>query len=115
WLEDTLWIGTTGGVWRMHGTRAEKVDIAAIGDARAVYGFRQIGDAVWITSDRGLYRYTDGEVAHVGLQHGLPFDTVFELVPDTLGNAWLSSNRGIWRTSVQQLQAVADRKQQRIE
>ncbi|KRG44170.1 histidine kinase [Stenotrophomonas pictorum JCM 9942] len=115
WLEDTLWIGTTEGVWRMQGGRAQKIDIAKLGDARAVYGFRQIDDAVWITSDRGLYRYTGNGLAHVGLQHGLPVDTVFELVPDALGNVWLSSNRGIWRTDAQQLQAVADGTRPRLE
>lgn len=115
WLDDALWIGTTEGAWRMRGDQVEKIDVAALGDARAVYSFRQIGDAVWITSDRGLFRYGSGGLAHVGLQQGLPVDTVFELIPDALGNIWISSNRGIWRTTLAQLEAVADRKRPRLE
>ncbi|WP_442684374.1 diguanylate cyclase [Stenotrophomonas sp. JC08] len=115
WLQDALWIGTTEGVWRLQGEHVEKVDIATLGEARAAYGFRQIGQAVWITSDRGLHRYAGGKLAHVGLQHGLPVDTVFELIPDELGNVWVSSNRGVWQTRLEALEAVADGRQARLE
>ena len=115
WLDGALWIGTTTGVWRLHDGKAEPLDVKGMGDARAIYGFRQIGDAIWMTSDRGLYRYRQGQLAAVGREQGVPVDTMFELVPDLLGNAWLSSNRGIWRTSVQALEAVADGRQPRLE
>src|SRR5690606_15332888 len=115
WLQDALWIGTTEGVWRLQGGQVEKIDIATLGDARAAYGFRQIGQAVWITSDRGLYRYAGGKLAHVGRQKGLPVDTVFELIPDELGSVWVSSNRGVWQARLEELEAVADGRQARLE
>jgi ligand-binding sensor domain-containing protein len=65
----------------------------------AVFGFHQLGDAMWISSDRGLYRWRDGKLARVGLEQGMPVDAVFQLVPDRLGNVWISSNRGVLRTA----------------
>ncbi|WP_305806419.1 ligand-binding sensor domain-containing diguanylate cyclase [Stenotrophomonas sp. YIM B06876] len=115
WLEGALWIGTTEGVWRLQDGKAEQVDVAAAGDARSVYGFRQIGTAVWMTSDRGLYRYAGGRLSAVGREQGMPVDTTFELVPDRLGNVWLSSNRGIWRTRLEALEAVAAGRQPRLQ
>lgn len=38
----------------------------------------------------------------------MPVDTVFQLVQDRLGNAWISSNRGVLRTEFKTLDAVAD-------
>lgn len=114
WFNRALWIGTTTGAWRMQDGRIERLDIAGTSGARAVYGFSPVGDAVWITTDRGLLRYRHGEFAGVSLHHGLPMDTVFELLPDQLGNAWLSSNRGVWRTSIDALDAVADGRLQRL-
>ena len=108
WLDDVLWIGTAEGAWRLLDDRIEKLPVAQSNGARAVYGFRQLGDAVWMTTDRGLLRYRDGRLATVGLEHGLPVDTFFELIPDTHGNVWISSNRGVWRTRVDRLEAVAN-------
>ncbi|MGV8959464.1 MAG: diguanylate cyclase [Stenotrophomonas sp.] len=115
WLDGVLWIGTTEGVWRLQDGKAEPVDVAGAGDARSVYGFRQIGNAVWMTSDRGLYRYEAGRLTAVGREQGMPVDTTFELVPDPLGNIWLSSNRGIWRTRMDALEAVAAGRQPRLQ
>lgn len=114
WNDGALWIGTIDGAWRLQGDVATRLDVAGVGGARAVYGFQPLDGAMWITTDRGLYRYRDGKLVAVGLAQGLPIDTVFELVPDRLGNAWLSSNRGVWRTRSEALTAVADGRQSRL-
>ena len=104
-----LWIGSVEGASVLRGDRVEKIDLdAAGGGARSVFGFRQVDDAVWISTDRGLYRYRDGRVSRVGLEQGLPVDAVFQLVPDRQGEAWLSSNRGVIRVPMDALQLVAD-------
>ncbi len=110
-----LWIGTIEGIRVLRGNRVEAVDLAPLGGGRSVFGFQHIGDAMWISSDRGLYRYRDGQLARVGLEQGMPVDTVFQLVPDRIGNVWISSNRGILRTDMALLNDVADGRRRGVE
>jgi len=110
-----LWIGTIEGIRVLRGDRVESVDLAPLGGGRSVFGFQHIGDAMWISSDRGLYRYRAGSLARVGLEQGMPVDTVFQLVPDRIGNVWISSNRGVLRTDMALLNDVADGRRRRIE
>ncbi len=99
----------------LRGDRVERIDLdAAGGDARSVFGFQPLDGAVWIATDRGLYRYRDGRVARVGLEQGLPVDAVFQMVPDRHGEAWVSSNRGVVRVPLDDLQAVADGRAPRL-
>lgn len=109
-IDGGLWIGSVEGasVLRADGT-VERVPLEqAGGDPRTVFGFHKVGDAVWITSDRGLYRVRGGRLARVGLEQGLPVDTVFSLLADAAGNAWITSNRGVLRLPLAALEAAAD-------
>ena len=110
-----LWIGTIEGVRVVRGTQIQRIELADLGGARTVFGFRQLGSDMWIVSDRGLYRYRDGALARVGLEQGMPVDAVFEMVPDQSGNIWITSNRGVLRTTHEALDAVADGHIARIE
>jgi len=110
-----LWIGTIEGIRVLRGDRVQRIDLAGLGGARSVFGFQQIGAAMWISTDRGLYRYQDGVLARVGLEQGMPVDTVFQLVPDKVGNVWISSNRGVLRTDMTMLNEVADGRTPRVE
>ncbi|WP_434990391.1 diguanylate cyclase domain-containing protein [Xanthomonas melonis] len=107
-LDGALWIGSVDGAAVLRDGRLQQLDLERLGGARSVFGFRSIGDAVWISTDRGLYRARRGTLARVGLEQGMPVDTVFQLVSDRLGNAWISSNRGVLRTEFEALDAVAD-------
>lgn len=110
-----LWIGTIEGASVLRGSRIERIDIDAQGDGHSVFGFRRLGNDMWIVSDRGLYRYRDGKLARVGLEQGMPVDVTFEMVPDQAGNIWITSNRGVMRTTRAALDAVADGRSARIE
>lgn len=107
-IDDALWIGSVEGASVLRGDRVERIDVERLGGARSVFGFRAIGRDVWIATDRGLYRYRDGQLARVGMEQGLPMDAVFQLVPDRVGHAWITSNRGVLRVSMQALQDAAD-------
>ena len=113
--EGALWIGTIEGIRVLRGNRVQAIDLEALGGGRSVFGFQQIGDAMWISTDRGLYRYQEGTLARVGLEQGMPVDTVFQLIPDRVGNVWISSNRGVLRTDMAMLNAVADGRAARVE
>ena len=107
-IDGALWIGSVEGAHVLRGGKVERIDVDAMGGARSVFGFRSVHGDVWIATDRGLYRYRDGKLARVGLEQGLPVDAVFQLVPDRVGNAWVTSNRGVLRIRMEALDAVAD-------
>ena len=107
-IDGALWIGSVEGAHVLRGERVERVDVNALGGARSVFGFQAVGKDVWISTDRGLFRYRDGALARVGLEQGLPVDAVFQLVPDRAGNAWVTSNRGVLRIRIDALDAAAD-------
>ncbi|WP_372383319.1 diguanylate cyclase domain-containing protein [Xanthomonas sp. NCPPB 1068] len=107
-IDGALWIGSVDGAAVLRDGTLRQLDLERLGGARSVFGFQSIGDAVWISTDRGLYRARGGSLARVGLEQGMPVDTVFQLVEDRVGNAWISSNRGMLRTGFAALNAVAD-------
>ena len=110
-----LWVGSTEGVRIVRPRRVERLALSDLGGARSVFGLQSIGQSMWICTDRGLYRWRDGQLGRVGLEQGLPVDTVFQLVPDRLGNVWISSNRGVLRTDMVSLNEVADGRRERVE
>ena len=107
-IDGALWIGSVEGASVLRDGRIERIDVNALGGARSVFGFQQVGDDVWISTDRGLYRHRGGTLARVGLEQGLPVDAVFQVVRDRRGNAWVTSNRGVLRLRMDALQAAAD-------
>lgn len=110
WVDGELWIGSVEGasVLRADG-RVERVPLqAAGGDPRTVFGFHRLGQALWISTDRGLYRWQQGRLARVGLEQGLPVDAVFHVLGGPAGDAWISSNRGVLRVPRPALEAAAD-------
>ena len=67
-----------------------------------------------MATDRGLVRHRDGALRFVGVQHGLPVDTLFAVVDDGRGNLWLTSNRGVLRVARDAVEAVMDGKATRV-
>ena len=64
---------------------------------------------VWIgTAYGGLNRYKDGKLAAITSSHGLQDDSVFSILEDDDRNLWMSSNKGIFRATLNDLNAVAD-------
>ena len=110
WVDGELWIGSVEGasVLRADGSVHRLPLQQAGGDPRTVFGFHRLGDALWISTDRGLYRWRDGRLARVGLEQGLTVDAVFHLLPGPAGDAWISSNRGVLRVPLAALDAAAD-------
>lgn len=106
--QGTLWVGTRRGVARRVGDRLEPVPGLGetIGQARALH--EDAAGLLWVgTYDRGLLRLApDGSVAHVGPEHGLPSGGAFTLHFDGRGFLWVTSNRGLVRASVEELEQV---------
>jgi ligand-binding sensor domain-containing protein len=64
--------------------------------------------AMWVgTEGAGLWWRRDGAWFVFTTREGMFDDLIWRILDDGLGNLWMSSNRGIWRVSRQQLAAVA--------
>jgi signal transduction histidine kinase len=63
---------------------------------------------LWIgTYDGGLGRFKDGRFTRYTVKEGLFNNGVFQILEDERGNFWMSSNRGIYRVSKQELNEFA--------
>ncbi len=111
-LEDpagNLWIATYGGLSRWHEGRLSSLttkDGLASDYVRTLY--QDSAGTLWIgTYDGGLSRLRDGNFTNYTTADGLFSNGVFRILDDQRGNFWMSSNRGIFRVSRDQLEAFA--------
>jgi signal transduction histidine kinase/ligand-binding sensor domain-containing protein len=71
--------------------------------------------AVWFgTYGGGLLRWKDGAVSRFTTDHGLFDNIVSQFLIDQIGYAWMGCNRGIWRVALQELNALADGRIERV-
>jgi len=62
----------------------------------------------------GINRFRNDRISVITSRQGLQDDTVFAILEDRRGNLWMSSNKGIFRASLANLNQVADRRQPRV-
>ncbi len=88
--DGVLWIGTVGGVCRIEGARCVAVDGLKF-NAR---GFHQSADgALWIASNRGLFRYDrDGRTTQWTQRDGLSSDFLTSIAAAPDGTLWISTS-----------------------
>jgi signal transduction histidine kinase/ligand-binding sensor domain-containing protein len=105
-----VWIGTFGGVtsWQAGVFKSwTGRDGLPDGVVRALYLDRD--GVLWIgTYDGGLGRYKNGRFSRFTTREGLFDNGVFQILEDQRGYFWMGSNRGIYRVSKRELNAVAD-------
>ncbi|MBA2301612.1 MAG: hypothetical protein H0W08_03160, partial [Acidobacteria bacterium] len=56
-----------------------------------------------------------GRFASVSARQGLYNDDIFSILEDDDGNLWMNCNTGVWRTSLEQINAVADGRRASVE
>jgi diguanylate cyclase (GGDEF)-like protein len=105
-----IWVGTGVGVAIINQQKTFTLNLKSLEQAEYVFGFYSQEDFMWMATDRGLirYRYSDQELSLIGRKNGLPIDKLFQVVPDSSGYFWLTSNRGIWRISIEDANQVAN-------
>nr|MDC2855707.1 two-component regulator propeller domain-containing protein [Ningiella sp. W23] len=106
-----VWIGTGNGVV-VYNTQRDKfqpIQFPKAFSAKYAFGFYIDDKYTWMATDRGLLRYqhSNGHMAILGRELGLPVDKLFQIVPfkDSL---WLSSNRGIIEVNYKQVNQLLD-------
>ncbi len=118
--DGTLWFGTNGGgVIRLKNGRFTAV-------TRAQGLSSDVVRAIWIAPDGRLWIGTEGrgldrldpstlQISVLTTRQGLFSNGVHQILGDGLGNVWMSSNQGIFRARLADLDAVADGTRPRVE
>lgn len=111
--DDALWLGTNGaGLLRVVGdevTRFGRAEGFPSDTVRAIW--RSPAGTLWIgTEDVGMWGLSSdasGGPRIFSQAEGLPDHSVHALVPDLLGALWGSTNRGLFRVPIAELDAYA--------
>jgi transcriptional regulator with PAS, ATPase and Fis domain/ligand-binding sensor domain-containing protein len=105
-----LWVGTGGGVSRFKDGRFTNYTKAQGLAGDYVRDIHETSDGtLWIaTYGSGLSRFRDGRFFTFSTAQGLPDNFLSHILEDGRGNFWISSNRGVIRVNVRELNEVAD-------
>ncbi len=110
--EGQLWIGALQGFSVFHNgtftnydTRQGVPTVPTISFHEDWYG------AMWVgTWGGGMLRVKKGTVTSYAVRNGLWADSIHQILDDDQGNLWIGSSKGVFRASLQELNAFADRK-----
>jgi ligand-binding sensor domain-containing protein len=71
---------------------------------------------MWVgTGGAGLWRLRNGRWFVYTIRNGMFDDVMWRILDDRLGHLWMSSNRGIWQVSREQLDAVAAQQRKTVD
>ena len=115
--DGAIWIGThERGVTRINGSSVTSFTTQnGLSSNLAVSIYEDSAGTIWIgTFSGGLNRFKDGRLSAIGTKHGLQDDSVFAILEDRHGNLWMSCNKGIFRATLDDLNAVADGRQPKL-
>lgn len=115
--EGTLWVGTSYGLNRLEGDRFQSFFEAAEDQSfNVVLSLHEDADGgLWFgTQGDGLFLHREGKFFRFTTAEGLYDNLVFAIVEDDSGYLWLTSNRGLFRVSRAQLEAVARGDRERV-
>ena len=113
-----LWLGAEGqGLLRWQGGMLVPIPPDGPPATSSVVTIQVDADGtLWAgTEGSGLWRLRDGRWFAFTSKDGMFDDLVWRILDDGRGNLWMSSNRGIWRVSREQLEAKAAGHRARID
>jgi signal transduction histidine kinase len=105
-----LWLGGATGMSRFRdGQFATYTTAQGLSNNYVRDIYEDADGTFWIgTYGGGLNRFKDGHFTHITTRQGLYDNIVSRILEDDHGNLWMSCNRGIYRASRRDLNAVAD-------
>ena len=111
-----LWFGTYGGLSVLENGKFTNFTVnegLSSNRVRALY--EDAHGTLWIgTYDGGLNRLQGGKFTNYSTRNGLYSDGVFQILADDDGFFWMSSNQGIYRVAVSELEDLAAGKIQAV-
>jgi diguanylate cyclase (GGDEF)-like protein len=110
-----LWVSTIGGLDWIDGEGIHaRTKADGLPNAYVTSLFEAPGGAVWAGTRGGLVRVDRGGVAVVASPQGLLDDAIVVAVLAADGSVWTGTNRGLFRTTLRQLEEVADGRRSRV-
>ena len=105
----TLWIATSDGLNSITGGHIKSyADNPLLAHAWIITLHIDAKHVLWVgTVGRGLFRLEHGRSTRYTTRQGLLNDTVNSIQDDAAGNLWIGSDKGIYRLTAQELDAVA--------
>ncbi len=99
--QGVLWIGTRGGLSRRVEEKFSNLTTAQGLSNDTIFDLHEdAGGEVWCgTAGGGIDRIGPGRIRSYGSHDGLFDDLVYRILEDSLGNFWMSCNRGIFRVN----------------
>jgi signal transduction histidine kinase/ligand-binding sensor domain-containing protein len=114
--DGALWVGTVGGLSRLHEGAIRNFGAAdglASEHVRAIH--EDAAGELWVgTYGGGLHRLRGERFVAVSLRQGLADDVVSSILEDANGYLWMSGNRGIQRVARSQLLEVTEGRSERV-
>ena len=111
-----LWIAGYGGLTRVHDgqfTRWTEKEGIPSNNIRSI--LEDSSQEIWVgTYDGGIGWLRNGRWVTFDQRRGLFDNGAFQILEDQHGHFWISSNRGLYRVSRGQLEAVADGREPRV-
>lgn len=109
--DSTVWAGTAGAGllrWSADGQSAVLTSRSGLSSDYVTALLEMTPGVLWAgTRGGGLMRIDRGRITVYRQRDGLFDDTIHAILPDERGNLWFSSNKGIWRNSLADLEAIA--------
>ena len=108
-VDGTMWIGTSDGLNSIHKDHFKSyANVPALSHALVPTLYVDAKNTLWIgTTARGLFRLEKGRLTQYTTRQGLPDDSINSILEDAASNLWIGSNKGIFRISRPDLDAVA--------
>lgn len=107
---DRLWVGTAAGLQLLQKGRFARTPISG----RVLALCETKNGTVWVGAvDQGLWRIRQGKFTRYSMADGLLSDSVNAIVDDGKGSLWLSSNKGVTRVLLRDLDEL-DRMRKRL-
>jgi diguanylate cyclase (GGDEF)-like protein len=105
-----MWIGTLSGLSHyQNGKFTNFTSKDGLSADPVISLYEDAEGTLWIGAD-GLNRLKDGKITVYGDREGLLDQSLLAILEDNNGYLWLSTNKGVFRVSKQQLNDSADRK-----
>ncbi len=114
--QSVMWFGTFGGLAQFRDGRfTSYTTTQGLTGNRVRSLYEDASGTLWVgTYDDGLSRFRDGKFFNYRTEHGLFNNGVFQILEDRRGYFWISCNRGIYRVSRHELDAMAEGRLARI-
>ncbi|HEU5021841.1 MAG TPA: two-component regulator propeller domain-containing protein [Bryobacteraceae bacterium] len=105
-----LLVGTDGGLNRVHRDKiAPDPLFARLGTEKITSIYVDKAHSIWLgTRGDGLIRIGGGKISRVTTGDGLISKSIYQLLGDGRGRLWMSSPKGIFSASMEDLNAVAE-------